>query len=233
MVIRSVKEAVRHLLFSVGAARKPSYLQPGNRSDRFSEIYRDGVWRHGDPEVPGSGHGSTLAATTGLRAELPRLLDTLGARVLLDIGCGDFTWMRETQLSQRYIGIDLVPAVIEANQRLYGNDKRSFALCDAVESELPDADVVMCREVIFHLSFADTRALIRNILAKPRSHILFTTDEATRFNSDIESGDYRILNLRRAPFRFPDPARAIAEDLVIPGRKLAVWTPADLAAFAA
>ena len=51
----------------------------------------------------------------------------------------------------------------------------------------------------------------------------------TLFNSDIQSGDFRLLNLERAPFRLPPPQRLISDDLVVAGRRLGVWRAADVA----
>ena len=37
------------------------------------------------------------------------------------------------------------------------------------------------------------------------------TDSDTAFNVDIRSGDWRLLNLEAAPFKFPKPEHAIRE----------------------
>lgn len=164
-----------------------------------------------------------------MRDALPALLDELGAEVMLDVGCGDLTWMRATQIRQQYIGVDIVPAVIEANRLHFASERRRWELCDAVEAELPDADVVFCREMLFHLGFADAMAVLRNVLSKPRRWLILTTNSSTLFNSDIQSGDYRPLNLERAPFRLPPPQGLISDDRVAAGRRLGVWRAADVA----
>src|SRR5688572_15166107 len=57
-----------------------------------------------------SGPGSTLARTEHLREGLPRLLDELGVRSLLDAPCGDFHWMQHVVPHlDRYVGVDIVP----------------------------------------------------------------------------------------------------------------------------
>jgi hypothetical protein len=222
-VTRTSKEVARHVLHRLGVKRKFGYLQPEKREQRFAQIYEQRVWAHGDDAVPGSGRGSTLDATTGIREALPGLLDRLGCETLMDLGCGDFTWMREVELGRPYIGVDLVAGVIEENIRRFGADDRSFIHADAAVDPLPAADVVLCREVLFHLSFDDIRKVLENVFSQPRRYLIATTDEVTVFNSNIRSGDYRFLNLRRAPFRFGEPVASLSDTGVAASRQLAVW----------
>jgi hypothetical protein len=56
--------------------------------ERFARIYSTNLWS--DPESR-SGVGSSLDSTRVVRAELPKALRQLEARVLLDVPCGDFT----------------------------------------------------------------------------------------------------------------------------------------------
>lgn len=227
--VRTVKELSRQLLYKAGVRRKLDHLAPAGRAERFAKIYADGVWKRGDDSVPASGDGSSLAATATIRDQLPGLLAQLDCQTLLDIGCGDFTWMRDVPLgSIDYIGLDIVPSVIDEDARLFASATRTFDVADATRDALPDADVILCREVLFHLSFDDIFSALSNMLATPRRYLILTTDDQTGFNSDIESGDFRILNLARRPFKFPPPAFAIEDAGAIAGRKLSVWKAADI-----
>ena len=217
-----------HVLEAVGLrnvirqrmGRKLSYLN-GDTAERFTRIYDEGVWRHGQTDTPGSGAGSSLEATSALRAELPGLLTRIDAQRLVDIGCGDLTWLRETKIPCGYVGMYIVPAVIEENRRI--RPDLEFVAGDVIHEALPDGDVVLCREILFHLSFADARATLRNILSKPRRYILATTDSSTWFNADVPTGDFRPVNLMAAPFRFPKPAASIDDSAMAPKRVLGLW----------
>lgn len=219
----SLKEVVRHLLHTAGVKRRREHLRHPDPKTRFANIYETGVWRHGDAAIPGSGHGSSLAATNAVRQQLPAILEELGSRCLLDVGCGDLTWMRTLRLPCDYIGIDIVASVIEDNIRQNEIPGRTFLVGDSINDALPDADTALCREVLFHLSLADGVSALRNIVAKPRKFVILTSDNATAFNADIETGDFRILNLEKAPFRLPPPFKVIPDDFVSPGRTLGVW----------
>ena len=199
------------------------HLNGSALEDRFAHIYKTRLWALGNPEVPGSGTGSTLTATASVRSELPGLLKSIGTRTLLDVGCGDYNWMRTVGLDGiDYVGVDIVPSLIDENQQKYGNARVAFVQANAVSDPLPAADTVLIREVLFHLSFDDAMAVLRNILSEPRSHLLITTDSDIAFNLDIRSGDWRLLNLQAAPFKFPQPEHSIKESRA-PNRRLAAW----------
>jgi hypothetical protein len=233
------KEIVRHMLGKVGlnavllAARRKrgirsDYLNAASRRERFEQVYESKAWTLGRAGVPLSGAGSSLDATAAIRQTLPTVLKRIGSATLLDVGCGDQTWMSAVKLEQRYIGVDIVPAVIAANRSRYGSARRQFHCLDAVTDELPEADTVLCRDVLFHLSFADAIALVRNLARKERRYLIATTDRATLFNADIKTGDFRILNLARAPFGLPPPDTTIDDAGVRSGRQLGVWKFAEL-----
>src|SRR5438552_18629022 len=92
--------------------------------ERFARIYSTNLWS--DPGT-GSGVGSGLEATRVVRAELPKALRKLKARVLLDVPCGDFSWMGHVDLGGiEYIGGDIVPSVVEENRRRHSVESRRF-----------------------------------------------------------------------------------------------------------
>jgi len=190
---------------------------------RFAHIYDNDVWGSDGTETPPSGPGSALARTANVRAQLPSVLRDLGSSTLVDLGCGDLTWMSTIELPVRYVGVDVVADVIAENERRHSSPSRQFMCADALHGDLPDGDTVLCREILFHLSFADVGTLMRNLARKPRRWFIATTDTATWFNADIRSGDFRILNLRRSPFRWPQPDRTIDDSGLVEGRTLAIW----------
>jgi hypothetical protein len=87
------------------------------REKVFSGAYESRVWNSDESR---SGHGSELGGTESLRQYLPELLRRLEVRTFLDAPCGDWNWMSHVDLAGvRYIGVDVVPAVVEGNQRSY------------------------------------------------------------------------------------------------------------------
>jgi hypothetical protein len=236
---RSAKEAVRHLILKSGfngaylrfrAARgnNVEHLQAQTLGERFSMIYRNRIWLNGRSNGSLSGLGSELDNTKAIRLYLPGLLASLHTRTLLDVGCGDFNWMRELVIDCQYIGIDVAKNIIDLNVRKYGSANRTFYTLDASKDPLPLADTVLCREVLFHLSFEDLGAFIHNMRASGASTLIATNDLGTDFNADVMSGDFRLLNLTRPPFHFPPPETCIPDDDLSPRRVLAVWSVSNL-----
>ena len=54
-----------------------------------------------------------------------------------------------------YIGGEIVPEFVEANNARYANDNTRFILCDILKDELPAVDLWLCRDVLFHFRYAD------------------------------------------------------------------------------
>jgi SAM-dependent methyltransferase len=196
-------------------------------ADSFDFIYRTAAWRLDNGQSL-SGPGSDLQSTEDLRDILPTVLNGLGVRVLLDAGCGDFNWMKTVELSCHYIGADIVSSVIQANQAAYGNANRSFVCADIVRDPLPTVDAVICRELLFHLSYEQCFRALENLVKTGARYYFLTSNRGYWLNFDIATGDWRELNLEAAPFRLPAPRLAIRDDFQVPDRFLGVWGRAEL-----
>jgi SAM-dependent methyltransferase len=240
--LRTAKEITRDLIAKAGLSRlhisirklrgqNVDHLFFESLSERFSAVYENRVWLNGRTNGALSGLGSELENTESVRHGLAELLKSLDTRSLLDVGCGDFTWMKEVQFPFRYVGIDIVHEVVERNNALYRSERRSFQVMDATRDPLPTADTILCREVLFHLSFADIWRLVENVRNSGSSFLIATNDNNLKYNADILSGDFRMLNLHKAPFFFPSPAQSIPDDGVLPDRTLLAWKVADLPEF--
>ena len=215
---RKGKENIQHLLEKT-------------RKKRFEKIYDAKIWMNQPNSKSLSGNGSEIENTVNLRAELPKIISQLEITNLLDVGCGDWTWMSEVRLSCNYIGIDLVDSVIEQNINKYGASNRSFQVLDAVVDPLPTCDAILLREVIFHLSFSDIDNIFRNIIRTNPSYIFITSDPEVEINNDIVSGDFRMLNLEKKPFYLPKPFIYIDDSNVMNStRYIGVWKVSDLRA---
>ena len=195
--------------------------------DRFKHIYETNHW---DEAESVSGPGSTLEETEPIRRELPALLAELGASSLLDLPCGDFHWMQHTDLSGvRYIGGDLVGDLIEGNRAEYARDGVEFQKLDLVNDTLPAVDVILCRDCLVHLSFADAQAALSNIVRSGAGWLLATSFPSVTRNDDIVTGQWRPINLTLPPFNLPEPEQVIGENCTeseFADKNLSLW-PVD------
>lgn len=173
---------------------------------RFTGIFEDGYW---NTTGSASGHGSTLASTAPYRGQLVEYLRESGARSMLDLPCGDFTWMpavlREVPLD--YIGGDIVDELVRQNRARFPD--LDFRVLDITSDPLPAADVLHCRDCLFHLSYEDMARAFQRIVESDIRQVLLTSFvfREKGLNSDIVSGRFRFLDLTDAPIGFPSPAR--------------------------
>lgn len=197
----------------------------------FRDIYRRHHWTGSDSA---SGAGAGLDQTGELRRQLPGLLTELGVDTILDLPCGDFSWMRTLDLPvAHYIGADLLPEVVQPLAAGFTDDRHEFLVLDLTRDRLPPSDVLLCRDCLVHLSFADIRSAVANAAGSTITYVLTTTFPRTEFNEDIVTGDWRVLDLEGAPFHFPAPIRILNEGCTEAGglfadKSLGLWRIEDL-----
>lgn len=199
--------------------------------ERFERIYHTNLWS--DPETR-SGTGSSLDSTRVLREKLPDALRQLDARVLLDVPCGDFTWMDHVDLTGiEYMGADIVHSIVESNQEQYARDDRKFMELDLTRDDLPGADVLLCRDCLVHLSYANIARVLENVRRSNIRYLLMTSFPGRGDNKDVEDGDWRPLDFEAAPFSFPQPVLTILEECDEEGgsyadKSLCAWAISDI-----
>jgi len=198
-------------------------------SNIFQYIYHKSGWNLTNLESV-SGEGSSKKQTAQLRNALPNLLKPYQIRRMLDIPCGDFYWMQQVDLPNiLYTGADIVPELIQKNQRYYASEKRHFCLVDLTYDTLPAAELIFCRDCLVHLSEKDIRMALANIAASSTQWLLMThfTDVAT--NKDIPTGGWRPLNFCQPPYNLPVPVALINEacsemDGAFDDKCMALWS---------
>ena len=198
-----------------------------NLAQRFRRIHDTNLW---GAAASASGLGSEIDATAALRAELPPLFERLKVTSLLDAPCGDAGWINHAELGVRYVGIDIVPALIEGLQAraATGEIKGEYHLADITCDPLPRCDAILCRDCLVHLSFANIERAVANFKASGAAWLIATTFPEWQANGDCEDGDWRALNFERAPFDWGTPMELINENCLEAGggwrdKSLGVW----------
>jgi len=207
------------------------------RKVAFKWVYDTQLWRgkEENQHIPLSGPGSTLESTGALRELLPAIVTITGAESMLDAGCGDFTWMQKTPLPlKKYIGADIVESVIQTNKEKYEHGIYSFECLDVAKDTIPKVDIILCRDCLAHLSFADITKAVRNFKKSRSTYLLASTFPKVKANiTDIDSGNFRAVNLRAYPFNFPTPIMLFQEvtaehDMKKIGKYMALWKLEDI-----
>lgn len=201
----------------------------GAPEEVFTHHYANREW-NSDESV--SGPGSTLHYTENIRKELPCLVEALGVTRILDAPCGDFNWFKAIHWTREilYLGGDIVPDLITQNQARHGHEQRHFTRLDITKDPLPEADLWLCRDCLFHLSNQDIRMALENFVRSRIPYLLTSTHTSCEVNEDIPTGSFRLLNLTLAPFHLPLPIQEM-EDWIegYPERRLSLWSHDDVA----
>ncbi len=129
---------------------------------------------------------------------------------LCDLGCGDFNVGQQLlpYISQ-YIGIDIVPELIEHHKGKYESENIVFDCKDLAKDSLPPANCAILRQVLQHLSNVEIQAILKKLVQYQyviiTEHIPLGSFES---NKDIISGQGIRLKkgsgvvIQEAPFCF-------------------------------
>ncbi|MCX6199256.1 MAG: class I SAM-dependent methyltransferase [Bacteroidetes bacterium] len=184
-----------------------------SRQDIFNSIYNNRTWTGMRNEIPVSGRGSMLANTQGVRKGLEEIVENYAINLMVDIGCGDFTWMQKTNLpGVYYTGTEIVSALVHQNEKLFGSSTLKFIELDICKHELPKADLILCRDCMVHLSLSEISMAIKNIQSSNATYLLATTFTGITENKEIVTGLWRPINLELPPFNFSTPEFYLKED---------------------
>lgn len=164
-----------------------------------------------------SGRGSCVYTTEDVRKHIPIILNQYNIKSVVDSPCGDWNWMKELDLSGvSYIGYDVVEEVLENNKKKYGNDETIFQWKDLLNEDFNEkADLIICRDFLFHISTADALMLLKKFKASGSKYLLSTSFDKTTVNSDINPQDngygFRQINLLIEPFNMLNPIYSFLE----------------------
>ena len=156
-----------------------------------------------------SGNGSSLEQTQSTREFIPHLVDKYDIQSVLDLGCGDYHWMREIRCqfpATTYEGWDANEEEVLRLNETYGDKKTNFACKDIITEEYPLVDMVICRDVLFHLRMRHTKKIIENMRRAGIKYFLSTTHLEVLSNTDITPDarhpdwGFYLINLNIEPF---------------------------------
>lgn len=165
----------------------------GELQAEFTRIYDTNMWGNG------SGSGSSKKVCDSYIHFINNFIKEYNITSITDAGCGDWQSTRYFNLKNiQYDGYDVVESVIEGI-KVFENNHIDFHLYDGDFSKLKPADLLICKDVLMHLSFANIDRFI-NELNKFRFALITNTMKENIDNVNISNGDYRVLDLRKAPF---------------------------------
>jgi hypothetical protein len=184
--------------------------QAMNQQKVFTDIYSSNSW--GSSESV-SGRGSEVINTEALIKQLPHIFGKYNIRSISDCPCGDYNWMRYVDKFniESYTGYDIVDELIKRNSERFPNV--TFKHLDITTEILPKSDLIICRDLLFHLPINQIHIILDNFRKSGSSYLLVTNHmDNTIVNFDIQVGFYRKINLRKFPFNLKAPLEIIIDE---------------------
>ena len=160
-------------------------------AEAFQRIYATNAWGNDQERRFSSGQGSRGVIAEQYCSWLIGFIREKGFRNVVDLGCGDFCVGSRIadETGIEYMGIDIVPEVVEHHRRSFCRKGVSFECRDIIKDPLPIADFCLIRQVFQHLSNAEITLALANIAHYPFALI---SEHVTRnprvFNRDQSHG---------------------------------------------
>jgi len=178
----------------------------------FQDIYKQRLF---GKSTSVSGPGSSLAATKVIRECIFELIGQYGIQTIADIPCGDFLWFRAMELKDlKYTGFDIVPELITELREEF--PRQQFDIHDATSDLLGTYDLILCRDLLVHLTNEQALRVIDNFKKSGSTYLLATTFFNLDRNLELRvpriGVGWRPLNLTVFPFNLGSPIRTINEN---------------------
>lgn len=169
----------------------------------FSEIYTNKVWGTNKAGEGFSGGGSLVKNTKSYMKFLEKFMRRHGIQSVVDIGCGDWEFSQYIDWKNiKYTGYDVVPFVIEKNQKKFGSRNIKFVHGNFLSIDLPSADLLICKHVLQHLTNEDILSFLSQL--SKFKYCLITNEvypeTLSSDNPDIAVGGGHKIDLTKPPF---------------------------------
>jgi hypothetical protein len=174
-----------------------------------------------------NGPGSTMELTKEIRRRLPDIFVRYDIKTVLDIACGDWTWMQHVSLDYltTYSGVDVEPSIIKDNNRRFGNRNNVRFYClnvlnmPASPSCWPAVDLILCKDFLYHLPNEHISDLLLKITSSGSRYLLTTTFPGASNERPYDGSQDGIagymasaVDLTQLPFNLPIPIESFAEE---------------------
>ena len=168
-----------------------------NHWNKYEKVDKNNLLVSGPGSFPGS------LQTKKIIDNLDFFIKKNNIQSMLDMPCGDFSWMKDLIKKNNYInytGYDIVEDIISYNNKKYSKNNVSFFCKDIInEKNFDNFDLVFIRDFFIHIDNASIDILLKNIKSS-KVRFLACSNNNNEFNKDVVLGQHRKVNLTIEPF---------------------------------
>tara|TARA_R100001460_G_scaffold25005_5_gene50295 strand:- start:1891 stop:2511 length:621 start_codon:yes stop_codon:yes gene_type:complete len=172
--------------------------------DKFSNIYKKGLWGKNSEGKGISGTGSKFTPDNVFYVNcIKDIIKEHNIKSVCDIGCGDWEISKHIdwkQLGVNYVGIDIVKDVVEENNNKYSSDNVKFLHDNIVTGSCKDYDLVLIKDVLQHLCDDDVKIVMDKLLI--HNKFVFTTN-GYKFGRTPEKNNWTERDINNKYSYFP------------------------------
>lgn len=180
---------------------------PGLRNFKFWFIFKFRLFGKSESV---SGPGSSFEETEITRKLINEIIQVYSLKSLADAPCGDLFWIADIAYSvHEYKGFDIVDPLVKRN--ILNHPKLEFERVDLVNTVIDRFDLILCRDLLVHLSNDDALKVISNFKKSGSLYLLTTTFPNQIENIDLGKKVWRPLNIELLPFSLGEPILADRE----------------------
>lgn len=171
--------------------KKDNKKKPWPTKKAMEQIYAQNLWGGNKDEFySGLGSHNPIIVKPYIEVVINFLKSFQESITVLDLGCGDFNIGKQIlPYAKKYIAVDIAENVINYNKSKFIQENLEFLCLDIAKDALPEADVVIIRQVLQHLSNREVKMILSKLNAF--KYILLTEHlPLSKFepNKDIISG---------------------------------------------
>ena len=194
---------------------------PEHRSESFIRIFKQRLWTSGNLSIPVSGPGSLLERTVEMRVALERVVEDIKYALnknvirIIDIPCGDMTWMPSflgNRTDIEYTGVDIVPDLIVKHANQFAMHKNwNFHVHDIAAQPLTESyDLIVSRQLTQHLPTDDSLRVLKHFSESGSRFVLMTTYPSRNNTKPLDyqgelTSRFFDQNLEHAPYSLSPP----------------------------
>jgi hypothetical protein len=185
--------------------------------ETFKHNYNFELANNRNPCGPGSETEKVIQA--GTINFIDNIIKKYNINTINDCACGVFAhWACCLDLvNVKYVGYDINILPIERNRKEF--PQHEFYELDIVNEDVPYADLVICRDILFHLPNDFVKSIINNIRKNTTKYFLATNHRWLQTNKELSQKElenevgFRFINLSIEPYNLNIPIEEHNEEV--------------------